>query len=269
MIFFIQCGGNKKQIAESQFKKDIPPQRDRNIDPQKKDNFIQTDVQKKKENKPTNPKKNLSFKERVKQELPGIPYTAKEIKDFIPKNYKLHQQITGDFNEDGFEDVAIYLGIAETPTKDKSKQKNTQSYGLGGFLLILLNMDSNYKISGFKFLKSINEYVESTKLELEDNIILFSKIGHSYYGPFLAKSFDFKELIKIQFNHVLKRFILIGSERESKGSHPGYWKEHTSTNYLTGKRITKSTGPSSQNIITSTEDNIPLKPLLEDFNLYE
>ncbi len=134
ILLFTQCGGNKKQITEYQSKKDIQPQQDKNIDSQKKDDYNETDIQgKEKENKPTKPKKNLSFKERVQVELPGIPYTAKLIKDFIPKNYKLHQQITGDFNDDGLEDVAIYIRIEETPTNEKSKKKDQPIVGLAFF----------------------------------------------------------------------------------------------------------------------------------------
>ncbi len=111
------------------------------------------------------------------------------------------------------------------------------------------------------------------KLEVENNIILFSTTGY-VYG---ASVTDYKTLSKIQFDSEINRFIVIGFESES--THGTLGKELISRNFLTGKSITKSIPwQILSKLKTPTDLNIHieelkgrvgktlLKPLLEDFN---
>lgn len=145
--------------------------------------------------------------------------------DFVPKGWKVADQVSGDLNGDGVPDIVATL-VEEKPTDDQSND----DYGLKQAFIVLLGAENG------KFtLKGGNDKLLQCKgcggvKEIDDIsirkgvIIVFQMSGSREYSS---------STWRFRYDPKARRFVLIGLDTEEGDNATGE-KTVESSNYLTG-----------------------------------
>ncbi len=159
--------------------------------------------------------------------------------DFIPESFKLFEELKGDLNEDGREDVVLIIK-GTNPTKVIEDEYRGELDRNRRGIIILINQDDGYEMvlrndhcfssenedGGVYFPPELEPYIEDNKL--------YFHYGHGRYGHW-KYTFRFQE----------GAFKLIGYDSYIHQG-PTVLSEH-SYNFLTRKKLTKTnTDPYSE-----------------------
>ncbi len=162
----------------------------------------------------------------------SVPATATNVEDFVPKGWKIEEQIKGDVTADGVSDVLLKL-IEDKPKKeDEFVDRNR--------VLVIAVADGK---GGFR------------SAAVADKLLQCTSCGGAFYGVVDAPAnvTIVKGVIVVNQDHGSREvtettyrfrydeqpsmFILIGFDYNSRDrAAGGTWSE--STNFLTGKRVT-------------------------------
>jgi hypothetical protein len=186
-----------------------------------------------------------------------IPAQAGAIDSFVPKGWKIEEQITGDLNGDGLPDYALKL-IEDKPAKDKDDAPIDSQRAL-----VVVLQNKNGKLS---------------RAAVADKLLQCPNCGGAFYGvgeaPANVKiekgaivvdqdrgSRWVSELTyRFRYEPETEKFLLIGFDYASRDRAAGGGATE-STNYLTGLRIAKHLGKKE----TTARTQIPkTKTYIED-----
>lgn len=173
----------------------------------------------------------------VKEENPSEtvatkPQTGKPITDFIPKGYKIFQEIKGDLNKDGVEDCVVIIKGTNKENIITDEYRGKQDRNRRG-IIVIFKENNNYvqAVKNYDCFSSENEdggvyYAPELDVSIEKGK-LYVHYGHGRYGywtyTFRANNNDFE---------------LIGYDA-SENSGPVVNSE-TSINFLTKNKVTKT-----------------------------
>lgn len=182
-----------------------------------------------------------------------------KISDFIPKGFKLFEEIKGDLNKDGIEDRVLIIKEVNKKNIVIDEHRGELDRNRRG-IIVLLNEDGKYK----QFLKNIDCFSSE------------NEEGGAYYAPELSISLE-EGKIYIDYAHGrngywgytfrLKNsdFDLIGYD-SSDNSGPVV-NSSTSINFLTKKKIVKFNtnegADSGEEVFEEKKMNIKAKPLIK------
>lgn len=162
----------------------------------------------------------------------AIPNSGKSVKDFVPKGWRIEEDVKGDLNQDGILDHALKL-IEIDP-----EPKTDEMVDLGRALVIVFGGKGDLK-----------------KAAVAGKILQCTACGGAFYGvmPAPANVSIAKGVLTVMNDHGSRwvtevtykfrydaqpaMFILIGFDYVSRDRAEGSITSE-STNYLTGKRIT-------------------------------
>ena len=179
----------------------------------------------------------------------AVPETGKAVKDFVPKGWKIEEDVKGDLNQDGIVDHALKLiEIDPAPKAD-------EMVDLSRALVIVFGGNDGLK-----------------RAAVAGKILQCTACGGAFYGvmPAPANVSIAKGVLtvsndhgsrwvtevtyKFRFDEQPNMFILIGFDYVSRDRAEGSVTTE-STNYLTGKRIT-TTGKGKK---TATKNSVVAK----------
>ncbi len=176
-----------------------------------------------------------------------VPATAANLKGFVPAGWKLEERIDGDLNDDGIADHALKL-IEDKPAMAKDETMNERGRAL---VIVFEDKDGKFRNAA-----------------VADKLLQCASCGGAFYGVGEAPA-----NIKIQkgvivveqdhgsrwvtdvtfrfrFDEQPNMFILIGFDYSSNDRAAGGGASE-STNYLTGKRVTKKSKGKKDTTTTS------------------
>ena len=147
--------------------------------------------------------------------VPIIKNSGTLIEEFIPKNWKILQKVTGDLNKDNLDDVALVL-----QEKDKSKieiikgEEGDYTIDLNRRIMIILVKDST--INGFNLVGRTNTFIINRSSEnmadpLQEMIINNGTLKVSFFLWYSMGSWYQTELTYI-FRLQNNQITLIGAE---------------------------------------------------------
>ncbi len=161
-----------------------------------------------------------------------IPKNGEKIEDFVPKGWKIEQQIEGDLNQDSLPDAVVQLIQVET-----TKDKNGVDLDTQRALLILLKTKDE-KFSRVAVANKLLQCVgcggmlgyggTGADLKIKNGVLIVSQLTGS------REMVDFVNLFR--FDSIVSKFYLIGEDRNKRDRATGD-SSSVSTNYLTGKQI--------------------------------
>lgn len=169
-----------------------------------------------------------------------------DFSEFIPKNYKLFEKVSGDLNKDGKKDIVLIIkkidkkNIVKNETNGEPVDRNRRG------IIVLLNKGKNYEIltQNLACFSSENEFggiyfPPELSPEIKKNS-LFIGYSHGRYGFW-----------HYQFRILENDMQLIGYERDN---YDGPWlKDITSINFLTQKKRF------SKNTATDEKEDAPME----------
>jgi hypothetical protein len=163
-----------------------------------------------------------------------IPASADKPSGFVPKGWKIEEQITADLNADGRSDYVLKL-VEDKPAEDKDGTKVDRERAL---IVVLADSDSKLKNAG-----------------IADKLLQCTGCGGAFYGVMDAPA-DIKvkngviivtqdggsrevrnETYHFRFEPQTSKFLLIGFDYAVNDRATGQ-VDSESTNYITGARIT-------------------------------
>ena len=165
-----------------------------------------------------------------------IPAHGKDLSNFVPKGWKIEEQLKSDFDADGRPDYLVKL-IEDKPAKDKDDNPIDHARAL---VIVMQNEDGSY-----------------TRTAVADKLLQCTQCGGAFYGVSEAPAnikienngvivveqdwgsrWTTDETFRFRYDPASKRFVLIGFDYVANDrAEPNTVTE--STNYLTGLRITK------------------------------
>ena len=163
-----------------------------------------------------------------------FPEKSKEIKDFVPKNWKIFENVNGDLNKDGIEDVVLIIEDTNPDNMKKNEILGPNLLNLNPRILILLfkNKNDEYVLAG----KNDDGFIESESNEdspalmdpLEDKSIYIQngtlKITFFYFmsaGSWSASN------VTYTFRYQENRFQLIGLDYNTFMRNSGQATEYS------------------------------------------
>lgn len=185
----------------------------------------------------------------------NIPREGTSLNDFVPKGWKVEDQVSGDLNGDGVPDIVATL-VEDKPNNDQS----IDDYGLQQAIIILLGADngkfmlsgSNDKLLQCKGCGGIKE-IDDISIK-KGVIIVFQMSGSREYTD---------ATWRFRYDPKAARFVLIGMDSEEVDSGTGE-KTTESSNYLTGvKTIQKDSKISTTKGATSSRQQLFLEDVTE------
>lgn len=173
--------------------------------------------------------------ERPEIKAPDIAPDGSATSDFVPRGWKIEEEIKGDLNRDGVPDVALKL-VEDLPAKDKDDAATAR----GRVLVVLLRKtDGRFERAGVAV-----------------GLLLCTRCGGAFYGVaespaevsirngvlIVKQSFGSRELTEMtyrfRYDAAARRFQLIGFDKVMTDRLTGRTTDE-STNYLTGLKIVK------------------------------
>ena len=146
-----------------------------------------------------------------------FPEKSKEIKDFVPKNWKILAKETGDLNKDGIEDTVLIIentnpsiSLKNSKTKDEEMQLQTR-------ILLILFKDRNNEYILIE--KNDNEFMESENTDdmpslmdplMKSNIKIKNNVLMINFDYLMAMGSWETISITYIFRYDGNRFLLIG-----------------------------------------------------------
>ena len=183
--------------------------------------------------------------ERPRIDLDAIARSGNKPGDFVPKGWKIEEQVSGDLNDDGIADHALKLVENIPSTEDNPADRNRA--------LVIVFADKEGKL---------------TRAAASDKLLQCTSCGGAFYGVMDApanvkiekgvlvidQDRGSREVVETTYrfrsDEQPSMFILIGFDYNCRDRATGeIWSE--STNYLTGKRIT-TTGKSKRTTTKTT-----------------
>ncbi|MBY0425575.1 MAG: hypothetical protein K2Q22_08070 [Cytophagales bacterium] len=156
---------------------------------------------------------------------------SKNISDFLPKNYKIFDKISGDLNKDGKKDIVIIIKGTNKANIVKDESRGELDRNRRG-IIILFNKNGLYELasSNYDCFSSENEdggvyFAPELFIDIRKGN-LYVDYSHGRYG-YWKYTFKFKE----------SDFELIGYDASS-GNGPVVERE-ISINFLTKKKLEK------------------------------
>lgn len=158
-------------------------------------------------------------------------FAQKDFADFIPKNYTLHEGITGDLNKDGREDIVLIIKATDKKAIVKDEHDRIVNRNRRG-IIILLKEENGYKklVENLSCFSSEYEFggvyfPPELSIEIKKNS-LFIEYSHGRYGYW-----------HYQFRMTENDMQLIGYE---SNVHRGPLVEKViSVNFLTKKKLVR------------------------------
>lgn len=187
-----------------------------------------------------------------------VPAAGQTPRDFVPKGWKLETDesiVSGDLNRDGVADAVLRL-VEDLPIEGADGTLNMRSRALviliarpdGGFMRAavapkLLGCTLCYGVLG-------DPAGGNIRLEIKNGILDVNQLSGSREATDLT--------LRFRHDPASGRFLLIGAERSDYDRAAGGGAS-TSTNYLTGVRVTKTTtvGRGGRERTTSRTTRVP------------
>ena len=190
-----------------------------------------------------------------------IPASANEISKFVPKGWKIEEQLKSDFDADGRPDYVLKL-IEDKPAKDKDDNPIDRARAL---VIVMQNENGGYR-----------------RAAVADKLLQCTQCGGAFYGVVEAPANITieKGVIVVEQDHgsrwvsdmtfrfryepETQKFLLIGFDyiNNDRAERNGV---NESTNYLTGVRIVQRTGKRE----TTSRTQIPKTKIYMDDVDYE
>ena len=205
----------------------------------------------------------LGQDERVAISKSLVPATADSVEKFVPRGWKIEEQIKGDLNADAVSDYVLKL-VEDKPDKDASGDATERGRAL---VIVVQEKDgtlSRGAVAG-KLLQctrcggAFYGVVEApANVEIKNGVI---EVNQDHGSRNLTNTY-----YKFRYDPSLKQFVLIGFDYTDADRLTANVMSE-STNYLTGVRIT-TRGKGSRDIKTRTA--IPRKQIsIEDVDYEE
>lgn len=184
-------------------------------------------------NQTSTEKEDVSVKEENPTEtVAPKPQIGKPIADFIPKGYKIFQEIKGDLNKDGLEDCVVIIKATNKENIITHEYRGKLDRNRRG-IIVLFKADEDYVLAtknydcfssenedgGVYFAPELDVSVEKGKL--------YVHYGHGRYGYWTYT-----------FRYQKADFELIGYD--SSDNFGPVVNSETSINFLTKKKVTKT-----------------------------
>ncbi len=165
-----------------------------------------------------------------------IPQAGTRINDFVPKGWRIEQEIRGDLNADAVEDIVLQL------VEDKPEQNSQGEYQnrYRALVILLISPDGNYHraaVAG-KLIQCagcggmLGSGGTGADLKIVKGVLLVTQLWGSREAT--------DHVRRIRWNRQKGRFLLIGEDINAYDRITGE-SVVTSTNYLTGRQTVKQT----------------------------
>jgi hypothetical protein len=194
-----------------------------------------------------------------------VPSEGRAVADFVPKGWKLEGdegETTGDLNKDGVPDKALRL-VEDLPVEGKDGVYNTRYRALvilfgkagGGFKRAAVAT----KLLGCSLCAGMLGDPEggNITIEIKNGVLNVNQLSGSREARDLTQRF--------RYDSASGRFIFIGEDVNEYDRAEG---GGTSTNYLTGVRVTKKTKATrrgNEAVVSNTTTHVPLaRRFIED-----
>ncbi len=198
-------------------------------------------------------------------ELSLVPQQGQAPTDFVPPGWKAEATLKGDLDKNGSEDVVLQL-IGEGPetTADGAPTERTRA------LVVLLSEGGKFRRAGASnkvllctVCSGMMGGAEGARASIQKGVILVDQ----YSG---SREYT-QTLLRFRYEPKDKRVALIG-EDVTRGDRATGKGEKTSTNLLTGQRITEKLQYDAKKekdvVVSSKKDKVPIKRTwLEDVNI--
>jgi hypothetical protein len=188
-----------------------------------------------------------------------LPAEASTTKEFVPKGWKLEgdeAEVTGDLNKDGLPDKVLRL-VEDMPVEGKDGVYNNRYRAL---VILFARGDGGFKraavatkLLGCSMCAGVLGDPEggNIQIEIKNGVLNVNQLSGSREATDLTQRF--------RYDAATGRFLLIGQDVNEYDRAEGGGTS-TSTNYLTGVRITKKTKPTrsgNDSVISSTTQRVP------------
>jgi hypothetical protein len=187
-----------------------------------------------------------------------VPLEGQTARDFVPKGWKLETDrpvVTGDLNRDGAPDAVLRL-VEDMPVEGADGTYNTRYRAL---VVLLAKPGGGYaraavapKLLGCSLCYGVLGDPEggNIQIEIKDGVLDVGQLSGSREATDLT--------LRFRQDPASGRFQLIGAERSDYDRAAG-GGTGTSTNYLTGVRVTKTTrvGRGGRETTTSKRTRVP------------
>ena len=211
-------------------------------------------------NKTSTEKEEVSVKEQNPSEtIVPKPQTGKPITDFIPKGYKIFQEIKGDLNKDGLEDCVVIIKGTNKENVITDEYRGKLDRNRRG-IIVLFKENNNYieAVKNYDCFSSENEdggvyFAPELDVSIEKGK-LYVHYGHGRYG-YWTYTFRFQNA----------NLELIGYD--SSDNYGPVVNSETSINFLTKKKVTKTNtnenAESGDEVFEETKENIKAARLIK------
>jgi len=162
----------------------------------------------------------------------SLPTSGLKVEEFVPAGWKIEEQVKGDINADGTDDILLKL-IEDKPKKEDEMVNRNR------VLVVLIVNDSGMQLGpitdkllqctgcGGAFYGVLDAPAEVT---IEKGVIV--------YGEESGSRWVSNTTFKFRYDVKSNKFLLIGFDYSSRDRAAGGFSSE-STNYATGKRITE------------------------------
>lgn len=179
---------------------------------------------------------------------------SKDIAAFIPKNYVLFEQVSGDLNKDGLADKVLIIKGTDKSNVIQDEYRGTLDRNRRG-IIVLFNKKDHYELAvkNYDCFSSENEdggvyFAPELSVDIKKGN-LYVQYGHGRYGYWFYT-----------FRLQQSDFELIGYDESNGGP---VTTSETSINFLTKKKLERvNTNPDAQSgdeVFKETWSDIPLK----------
>lgn len=181
-------------------------------------------------------------------DISKVPATAANASGFVPEGWKIEEQVKGDVNGDGREDVLLKL-VQDLPKTDPDGPGPDRARAL---IVVVKTSEGGWRNAA-----------------VADKLLQCTACGGAFYGVMdapanvtiekgvivVSQDHGSREVtettFRFRYDEQPEKFILIGFDYATRDRATGsVWTE--STNYLTGKRIT-TTGKGKKNTTKTTQ----------------